>query len=80
MVGDSSTLTVDVVPLEAEVRLNGVPLGTAHDLLSRAIPVLPGRHVLEVAAPGYLPARVNVSATADWPTRVWLQLVPDRER
>jgi hypothetical protein len=76
--GDSSTLTVDVIPLQAEVRLNGVSLGTAHDLVYRAIPILPGWHVLEVTAPGYLSARVDVSATADWPTRIWVQLVPDR--
>jgi hypothetical protein len=80
ILGDSSTLTVDVVPLQAEVRLNGVRLGSAHDLVARAIPVIPGEHVLDVAAPGYIGTRVWVLATADWSTRVWLQLVPDRGR
>ncbi len=79
VVGDSSTLTIDVVPLYAEVRLNGVPLGTAHDLVAKAIPVLPGSHVLEVVAPGYLTAMIPVGATSDWATRIWLQLVPDRK-
>lgn|SRR5262245_53958711 len=80
VVGDSSTLTIDVVPLHAEVRLNGVAIGTAHDLISRPIPVIPGNHVVEVVAPGYLTSLVNVGATVDWATRVWLQLVPDRNR
>lgn len=80
VVGDSSTLTVDVVPLNAEVRLNGVPLGNAHDLIARSIPVVPGWHVVEVSAPGYVPSVVSVSATVDWSTRIWLQLVPDRSR
>jgi len=78
VVGDSSTLTVDVIPLQAEVRLNGAPIGNAHYLTARPIAVVPGHHVLEVLAPGYLTARVDVSATPDWATRIWLQLVPDR--
>ena len=80
LVGDSSTMTVDAIPLHAEVRLDGVPIGTAHDLVARSVNVLPGEHVLDVAAPGYIPARVAVSSTVDWATRIWLQLVPDRPR
>ena len=78
IIGDSSTLTVDVVPLSAEVRLNGVRIGTAHDLIGRSIPLTPGKHIMEIGAPGYLPATVDVSATVDWATRVWVQLIPDR--
>ena len=77
--GDSSTLTIDVVPLQAEVRLNGVPIGNAHDLVARSISVIPGYHVVEVAAPGYVSTRVDVLATVNWATRVWLQLVPERQ-
>lgn len=80
VVGDSSTLTIDVVPLHAEVRLNGAPLGIAHDLVSRAIPVAPGTHVVEVSAPGYLTSMVDVGADVDWATRIWLQLIPDRNK
>jgi len=80
LVGDSASLTINALPLQAQVRLDGVPIGTAHDLLSRPVPVLRGQHVLEVAAPGYLPATVTVSSTVDWATRVWLELVPDRSR
>ena len=78
-IGESSTLTIDVVPLYAEVRLDGVPIGTAHDLVSQAVPVTPGTHIVEIGAPGFLPATVTVAATVDWATRVWLQLIPDRK-
>jgi CRISPR/Cas system-associated exonuclease Cas4 (RecB family) len=78
-VGESSTLTIDVVPLWAEVRLDGVPLGNAHDLISQAVAVTPGSHVVEIGAPGYLTATVTVSATVDWASRIWLQLIPDRK-
>ena len=78
-IGESSTLTIDVVPLYAEVRLDGVPLGSAHDLISQAVPVSPGKHIVEIGAPGFLPAAVTVAATVDWATRIWLQLIPDRK-
>ena len=77
-VGASSTLVIDVVPVNAEVRLDGVPIGTAADLVSQAVAVTPGKHVVEVGAPGFFPATVTVSATVDWATRVWLQLIPER--
>jgi len=78
IIGESSTLTIDVVPLYAEVRVDGVSLGTAHELISQAVAVTPGRHVVEIGAPGFFPATVIVSATVDWATRVWLQLIPER--
>ena len=78
LIGNSSTLTVDALPLEAEVRLDGVPIGSAHDLISRPVVVVPGQHVVTVAAPGYLPATVTVRGSEDWTTRVWLKLVPER--
>ena len=78
IIGASSTLTIDVVPLYAEVRLDGVSLGTAHELISQAVPVTPGKHVVEIGAPGFFPSTVIVDATIDWATRVWLQLIPER--
>ncbi len=79
-VNDSGILTLDVLPLQAEIKLNGAKLGTAKDVLARAIPVLPGPQVLEVEAPGYFARTVNLSATPDWAVRVWLQLVPVRSQ
>jgi PEGA domain len=78
IIGESSTLTIDVVPLNAEVRLDGVPIGTAQQLISQAVAVTPGKHVVEIGAPGFFPATVIVAATVDWATRVWLQLIPER--
>jgi CRISPR/Cas system-associated exonuclease Cas4 (RecB family) len=77
-VTNSSTITVDAVPLHAEVRLDGVPIGRAEDLVARAIAVTPGHHVVTFDAPGYITATVRLSATLDWATRIWLQLVPER--
>ena len=77
-IGESSTLTIDVVPLNAEVRLDGVSIGTAQQLISQAVAVTPGKHVVEIGAPGFFPATVIVAATVDWATRVWLQLIPER--
>jgi hypothetical protein len=78
VVGDSGTLIVDVLPLQAEVRLDGARLGTAHDLVGAAIPVLAGDHVVEVTANGHVTTVVSVSNISDWATRVHVQLVPER--
>jgi len=78
--GDSSTLTVAALPLQAEVRLDGVPLGSAHDLIARTLPMIPGDHVVEISAPGYVPALVNVTGLANWASHVHIELVPDRGR
>jgi hypothetical protein len=75
---DSSVITVDVLPLAAEVRLNGVYIGTARDLLARPVFVLPGDHQLEFAAPGHITATIRVTGIPDWATRVTMALVPER--
>lgn len=75
---NSSTITVDVLPLDAEVRLNGVLLGTAHDLMSKPIFVVPGEHRLEFSAPGHLLTTMQVIGIPDWTSRVQIVLVPDR--
>ena len=76
--GDSAILTVDALPLQAEVRLDGVPLGTAHDLIARVLPVVPGDHVVQISAEGHLTSLVQVPGISNWATRVQVQLVPDR--
>ena len=76
--GDNATLTIDVLPLGAEVRLDGVRLGTAQDLIARALPVIPGYHVVQVSAQGHLTNLVQVVGTPNWSTRVQIHLVPDR--
>lgn len=77
--GDSAVLTVAVLPLHAEVRLDGVFLGTAHQLVARTVAMLPGNHLVQVSAPGYLPSVVRVPSEPNWASHVNLELVPARD-
>ena len=77
---DSSVITVDVLPLTTEVRLNGALIGTAHELVAQPVFVTPGDHKLEFSAPGHVPSAIWVTGIPDWSTRVWMVLVPDRPR
>jgi len=79
-VHDAGVLTLDVLPLNADIKLNGAPLGSAKDVLARAIAVVPGPQVIQIEAPGYLGRTVTVEAVEDWAVRVWLQLVPARNQ
>ena len=49
------TLIVDARPLEAQVLLDGRPIGLAGALAARAITVTPGPHTVEIGAPGFVP-------------------------
>jgi hypothetical protein len=75
---NASTFTVDVLPLQTEVRLDGIFIGTGHDLLAKPIFVVPGEHRLEFSAPGYLATTMRVTGIPDWTSRVQIALVPDR--
>ncbi len=48
-------LIIDAHPLDAQVFLDGRLLGTARDLVARAFPLAPGRHAIEIVAPGFRP-------------------------
>jgi hypothetical protein len=48
-----AALTVEVLPLDAQVLLDGRPIGTGRELVAQAIAVAPGWHTVEVAAPGH---------------------------
>jgi hypothetical protein len=76
--GTAGSLIVEARPLQAEVLLDGVPVGTAHDLTARPLYVQPGAHVLQFSAPGFIPKALQVSVRSAWGTRVWIDLVPDR--
>ena len=76
--GNSATLTVTVLPLHAEVRLDGVYIGSGHDLVARTVALVPGDHIVQVSAPGYLPTIVNVPSIPNWASHVNLELVPAR--
>ena len=71
-------MTVDASPLQAEVRLDGVIIGTAHDLINRPLAVVPGQHLVQVSAAGYLTTLVPVPSIPQWASRVQVVLVPDR--
>src|SRR6266542_7073922 len=49
------TLIIDARPLEAQVLLDGRPIGLAGALAARAITVTAGPHTVEIGAPGFLP-------------------------
>jgi hypothetical protein len=76
--GDTAIMTLDVLPLEAEVRLDGVLLGTARELVAHVVPVVPGAHVLEVSAAGHRSSGVRFSSPRNGVNHVQVQLVPDR--
>jgi hypothetical protein len=50
-----AALTLEVLPLEAEVLLDGHPIGTGRQLVAQAVPVTPGWHTVTVGAPGHYP-------------------------
>jgi hypothetical protein len=74
--GDAAIITLDVLPLEAEVRLDGVLLGTARELTAQVVPVVPGNHVVQVSAAGHLSSGVRFSTPRDGVNHVQVQLVP----
>jgi hypothetical protein len=76
----SAILIVDALPLEAEVRLDGVVIGTARGLTAQAMPILPGNHVLQVWAPDYYLGGVSFYSTPNWVSHVQVQLVPSALR
>ena len=71
-------LYINALPINAEVRLDGVPIGIANDLEASLVDVRPGIHQLSLSAPGYEPATVLVRVVRDWTTRVRLTLIPAR--
>jgi hypothetical protein len=78
--GDAAIITLDVLPLQAEVRLDGVLLGTASQLTAQVVTISPGRHVVEVSAPGHHPSNTAFYSTRNWVNHVQVQLIPARLR
>ena len=71
-----SLLVVDATPGSAQVFLDGRPLGTAGELLARALPLAPGDHVVAIVAPAYRPWIARVLTDAPYSTRIRVALVP----
>jgi len=72
------SLYINALPIDAEVQLDGVPIGSANDLAARPVETRPGVHTLTFQAAGYEPTRVLVRVVRDWTTRVRLNMVPAR--
>ena len=71
-------LIVDAYPVGAQVLLDGRLLGTAGELVARAFPLAPGKHEIEILAPGFRPygARFGV-ARGSFPRRLRVTLRPE---
>ena len=70
----ASFLIVDATPPEAQIFLDGRVLGSAADLLARALPLAPGRHTAQVIAPGYTPYVARFAADPGFSTRLRVAL------
>ncbi len=73
--GGPAYLIVDATPRDAQVFLDGQLLGTAGELVARAFPLTPGRHAVEIVAPGFRPygAQFRV-APGSFPVRLQVAL------
>jgi hypothetical protein len=74
---NAAILTIEVLPLEAEVRLDGVLLGTARELMAQVVTIAPGRHVVQVSAPGHRASDMAFQSTRNWINHLQVQLVSE---
>lgn len=73
-------ITIQVLPLHAEVRLNGAMLGTALEISNRGLAVFGQRlYTVSITAPGFIPRTLTVAANSAMPQRVFVDLVPIRQ-
>ena len=73
-------VTIEVLPLYAEVRLDGALLGTAVEIASKGLAVFGSRaYVVTVTAPGHITRRLTLVANSAMPQRVHVDLVPVRQ-
>ena len=71
-------LYIEALPMDAEVRLDGVPIGLANDLQASLVDARVGMRQVSFSAPGYEAAAVLVPVVRDWTTRVRMTLIPAR--
>jgi hypothetical protein len=75
---NTGNLIFTVLPISAQVRLDGVPIGTARELTGQSLAVVAGSHVVEVSADKHFTSVVDVRGYRGWYTIVEIELVPDR--
>jgi hypothetical protein len=72
-------VTIEVLPLYAEVRLNGALVGTALEIANHGLAVFGGRaYTVHISAPGHLPRTLTLVSNSAMPQRVHVDLVPIR--
>lgn len=74
---DTGLVIIDARPPEVQVFLDGRLLGSARQLVARALPVPPGRHAMKIVAPGFRPYRTDFTVDAAFPTRLRIALQPE---
>jgi len=73
-------VTFQVLPLNAEVRLNGARLGTALEISNQGLAVFGQRaYTVTITAPGFIPRTLTLVANSSMPQRVFVDLVPIRK-
>ena len=73
-------VTIEVLPLYAEVRLNGALLGTALEISNKGLAVFGGRaYNVTVTAPGHIARTLTLVSNSAMPQRVHVDLVPIRK-
>lgn len=74
---EETFLIVDAMPSDAQVFLDGLMLGSAGELLARALPVPRGPHTVAIAAPGFKLHIARIDADPSFPARVRIALEPE---
>jgi hypothetical protein len=73
-----SLLVVEATPLDAEITLDGKPVGTARERASYALDLAPGRHTITITSPGYKPLTGPFVADPDgFTTKIRATLAPE---
>jgi hypothetical protein len=73
-------VTIEALPLYAEVRLNGAFIGTAIEIANKGLAVFGARaYRVDISAPGHLPRRLTLVTNSAMPQRVHIDLVPIRQ-
>lgn len=70
-------LIVDATPSEAEVFLDGRSLGSAGEVLARALALPPGQHTVAIVAKGFRPYVARFVADPSFPIRIRAALEPE---
>ena len=73
-------VTIEALPLYAEVRVNGAFVGTALEVANKGLAVFGGfAYRVDISAPGHLPRRLTLVTNSAMPQRVHVDLVPIRQ-